>query len=156
MFRDRLRTLLSLLIHLLLHGVVLSHSVWVGSNTNGKEVELGALVGSENADIAILTPVTTPRVLNEPELPAVGLALPTEDFDDMLAVEFEGIVSTVVNTILVGEEVSKDDHLCDDRTILHDLLLDAYVVLGETVVDNFVELRISSALICLEVLINIA
>ena len=137
------------LVHLLLHGVVLGHCVWVGGDTDGEEVELGALIGGENADIAILTPVGTPCVFYEPPLLTISLAFPANDLDNLLTIELERVISAVVNAILVGKEISENNHLSNDGTILQNLLLDTKIILSQAEVDNLVELRVPSALISL-------
>jgi hypothetical protein len=118
------------LIHLLLHGVVLGHCVWVGSDTDSEEVELGTLVGGEDADIAILTPVGTPGVFYEPPLLTISLALPANNLDNLLTIELERVISAVVYAILVGKDVSEYNHLSDDGAILQNLFFDTKIILS--------------------------
>lgn len=57
----------------------------------------------------------------------------------MVALEFEGFLSTVVDTFLVREEVSCDLHLSDDWSILQNFTLYSIDFLSETKVDHFVD-----------------
>ena len=118
------------LIHLFLHGVVFGHCVWVGSDTDSEEVKLSALVGGEDAYVAILTPVRTPGVLYEPPFLTVCLAFPAKNLDNLLTIELERVICAVVNAILVGKEVSENNHLSNDWTILQNLLLYANIILS--------------------------
>ena len=53
----------------------------------------------------------------------------------------------MINTFLVGQEICMDGHLSNDWTILHNLTLYSSLILSETVIDNFIELIVNSALI---------
>lgn len=139
-----------------MHSVVLSHCVWVGGDTEGIEIELSALVRSENAHIALLTPVFPPRIFDEPKLLAVSLLIPTDDLNNLLAIEAESILSSMIDTLLVSQEISVHDHLSDYWSILQNLLLNANVILGEAVINDFVEDAITSALIRFKVILDIA
>ena len=69
----------------------------------------------------------------------------------MLPVELERVLSSVVDTILVGEEVGEHSHLGDDRPVLKDFLFDAYIFLRQAIVNDFVHDVVGSALIGLQV-----
>jgi|LauGreDrversion4_2_1035121.scaffolds.fasta_scaffold337835_3 hypothetical protein len=74
----------------------------------------------------------------------------------MLTIKLEGIISSVIYSVLVCQEICEYHHLSNDGAVFHDLLLDPNIILCEAVVDNFVELLILSAFIVLEVIIDIA
>jgi hypothetical protein len=46
----------------------------------------------------LLTPVSTEGVLDDPELLAISLSLPTDYLDDLLSVKLEGFVSAMIDT----------------------------------------------------------
>lgn len=140
---------LLLLAHLFLHSVVLGHSVWIYSNTNSIEVHLCALVRSENFKVSIFTPITTPWVLNNPEI-GFTLSVPTNNLNYMLTIEFEWVISSVVKTVSVSQEISVDCHLSNNWSILKDFLFDSLIVSSKAIINNSVELIVNSAFISFE------
>lgn len=74
----------------------------------------------------------------------------------MLSIEAESIFGAVIDSLLVGQIVSVDDHLSDNGTIFQEFLLDSSVILREAVVDNLVENTVLSALVRFEVIVNVA
>ena len=74
----------------------------------------------------------------------------------MLAVEAESVLSTVIDALLVGKEVSVNNHLGNDWAVLKDLLLDTSVILSKAVIDHLIENTVGSALVALEMFFNIA
>jgi hypothetical protein len=71
----------------------------------------------------------------------------------MLSIKFEGILCSVVKSILVGKEIGKDCHLGHNWSILQDFLLKSNVILSQAKINNSVELIVCSALVCLQMII---
>jgi len=116
------------------HLVILGHSVGVGSNTESIEIELCALVGGENSNHSILSPIFTPGILDEPKLLPIVLLVPSNNLYYMLSIELEGVLGAMVDTVLVCQEVSENSHLCNDWAVLQNLLFNTNIFLGKTVV----------------------
>lgn len=143
-------------LHLLLHGVILGHCVRISSCANTEEIKLSALIRGQDASITILSPVFSPRIFNDPEFLTISLLVPANNLDDMLSIKAESIFGAVIDSLLVGQEVSVDDHLSDNGTIFQEFLLDSSVVLRKAVVNNLVENTVLSALVRFEVIVNVA
>ena len=79
-------------MHLFVHCVVLSHGVRIYSDTKSEEVQLRALITGEYSYESVLTPVLAPGVLDEPELVTIGLLVPPNDLNDVVAIESEGVL----------------------------------------------------------------
>lgn len=109
---------LSLHLLLFLSSIVLSHSVWIDGDTKTVEIKSSALIGCQNLNIPIFTPVRSPWVLHNPEIVTISLSVPTNNLDYVLSVKFESILSSVVNTILISQEICVNNHLCYNWTIL--------------------------------------
>ena len=150
-----LRLILCLLhVHCLLHRVVLAHSHRVGGNSNSVVVQPSALVLRHDLRISVFSPIGTPHVLDDPVLLTLRVLLPSDNLHDVLSVEFEGILSSVVETLLVSQEVSEDHHLGHSGTVLDYFTLNAQLILGDAVVNDLVECIVLSALVHLQVVVS--
>lgn len=71
----------------------------------------------------------------------------------MLTVEFEGIFSPVIESVLVSEEVGEDCHLSDNWTVLKDFLLKPNIILSQAIVNDSVEFIVDSAFVAFKMIV---
>jgi hypothetical protein len=140
-------------LHLLLHSIVLCHSVRINSDAYSIEVEICALVRLKNLGVTIFTPIRSPGVLNDPKIVTISLFIPTNNLDNMLTIEFERVICSMVDAFFVGQEISEDSHLSDYWSILEDFFLDSNLICGQAIINDSVESIVDSAFISLQMIL---
>lgn len=88
-----------------------------------------------NLTIAILAPIGSPSVLEDPHISAFDV-VPTNHLNDMVTLHLEAILGPEINAITVGKEIGVNLEHGQDRTILDYLTLDTFGSLSDTVVNH--------------------
>ena len=103
-----------------------------------------------NPHISFLTPFFSPWVFCDPFSRSIHCLVPSNQFDQMVSVEFEWLWCSMVWTFLVCKEISERNHLGDNRSVCEDFTFNVLFLDSDAKILKFVDLVLNTAFVGFE------